>query len=205
MEDHKTPNIKWAQRSDKVFVTIDLADGQNTMVDIIDADQTLKYCAVKDDSLYSIDYKLFGHVDKSKSAINTKGRNVVLVIAKAGVFGTNHTWWPRLLSDTVKRPNILADWNKWREEDDSEEDVDPAANMDLEALGEDEESDEERNQIFAPIARNEKDEMLSPEDIEKEYEEKLLADREAEAKIGQELDQLTLDQKDEKEEERKSV
>ena len=47
--------------------------------------------------------------------------------------------------------------------------------------------------------------MLSPEDIEKEYEEKLLADREAEAKIGQELDQLTLDQKDEKEEERKSV
>ena len=74
------------------------------------------------------------------------------------------------MSDTVKRPNILADWDKWREEDDSDEDVDPAANMDLEAMGDyGEESDEERNQIFAPIARNEKDEMLTPEDIEKEY------------------------------------
>ena len=39
MEDHKTPNVKWAQRQDKVFVTIDLSDGQNTMVDIVDVEQ----------------------------------------------------------------------------------------------------------------------------------------------------------------------
>ena len=66
-----------------MFITIDLADGENTMIDIVESEQRLKYTAIKNDDLYSIDYQLFGPINKAKSAVNTTGRNVVLVIAKA--------------------------------------------------------------------------------------------------------------------------
>ena len=36
------PNIKWAQRKDKLFITIDVVEIQNPVIDIID-EKTLKF------------------------------------------------------------------------------------------------------------------------------------------------------------------
>ena len=53
-----------------------------------------------------------------ESRWNTKGRNIILNIAKANI---DAEYWPRLTKEKVKNTHIQADWAKWVDEDEEDE------------------------------------------------------------------------------------
>jgi hypothetical protein len=56
----------------------------------------------------------FGEIDKEASAWNTKGRNVIINLAKKDA---EAEYWPRITKEKVKNSRIAVDWAKWVDED----------------------------------------------------------------------------------------
>ena len=78
----------------------------------------ISYRAESHGHLYGFDFALFDAVNMDESRWNTKGRNIILNIAKAN---PDNEYWPRLTKEKVKNTHIQADWAKWVDEDEEEE------------------------------------------------------------------------------------
>ena len=114
----KFPPLKWAQRADTVIVTIDVPDATDIVCDVDDAAQKMLFSCKKGGETYGIDLELFEPVVKAESKWNTKGRNVIMSIAKKDK--EQEEWWPRLTKEKGKNPNISIDWAKWVDPDEDE-------------------------------------------------------------------------------------
>ncbi|KAL5210726.1 hypothetical protein ABZP36_006349 [Zizania latifolia] len=137
------PSTKWAQRSDKVFLTIELPDARDVKLNLKPEGQfSFAAKGPADDTPYELDLELFDtvNVEESKSAVAP--RTICYLIKKA-----ENKWWPRLLKKEGKSPVFLkVDWDKWQDEDD--EDIGPGdfGDMDFSKLdvgGADYDEDEE--------------------------------------------------------------
>lgn len=136
----KFPPLKWAQRADQVFITIELADCSDIKTDIDEANQKLIFGAtVTKDGVttnYALDLELFEPIVKAGSKWNTKGRNVIFSVEKKDKEADE--WWPRLTKEKGKNPLITIDWAKWKDQDEEDEGAggdDPMAGMDMNAFG----------------------------------------------------------------------
>lgn len=120
------PQVLWAQRSDKVYLTIDLQEAKDPKISIDNDDEggkvsfsasAVSHATGGDDHEYAIDLELYGKIDKEASKIAVNPRSVVLVLAKA-----EPGFWPRLLRQKGKAPNnIKVDWSKWVDEDEEDD------------------------------------------------------------------------------------
>ncbi|KAF6142605.1 hypothetical protein GIB67_015091, partial [Kingdonia uniflora] len=118
------PEIKWAQREDKVYLTVLLSDAKNTKVNL-EPEGVFSFSgsAGSGDNLYEVKLNLFDKVNVEESKINTGLRSIFCVIEKA-----EKGWWKKLLRGDEKTPHyVKVDWDKWVDED---EDTGPAADMD---------------------------------------------------------------------------
>eukprot|EP00252_Welwitschia_mirabilis_P023286 TRINITY_DN6554_c0_g1_i1.p1 TRINITY_DN6554_c0_g1~~TRINITY_DN6554_c0_g1_i1.p1 ORF type:complete len:181 (-),score=58.07 TRINITY_DN6554_c0_g1_i1:224-766(-) len=138
------PEVKWAQRTDKLYITILLPDSKNANVKL-DPEGKLVFSANAGptDALYELNLDLHDKVNVEASKINVGLRNIVCVVEKA-----EKGWWKRLLKGEGKPPQFLkVDWDKWVDED--EEDEKPEfdfGGMDFSnmgGVGEEPESDDE--------------------------------------------------------------
>ena len=68
---------------------------------------------------------------KSESAWNTKGRHVVVSIAKKD---KTSEYWPRLLKQAGKNQRISVDWSKWIDEDELDENEPGDSELDPDAM-----------------------------------------------------------------------
>ncbi len=121
------PSLKWAQRSDKVFITIDLPDAQDVKLKL-EPEGKLFFSATSgaDKIPYEVDLDLFNNVDVNESKASVGLRNVCYLGKKA-----ENKWWSRLLKQGGKPPVFLkVDWDKWVDEDE-ETDGKPGADMDF--------------------------------------------------------------------------
>ena len=130
----KFPPLKWAQRADTVFITIDVADCTEIKTDIDEASNKLIFSATttKDGQTlkYACDLELFEPIVKAGSKWNTKGRNVIFCVEKKDKEADE--WWPRLTKEKGKNPLITIDWAKWKDQDEEDEGADdPMAGMDM--------------------------------------------------------------------------
>lgn len=118
------PEILWAQRSDKVFLTVELLDAKNADVKLTPEGRfTFSATVGANNQKFETDLELFGAIEVEKSSINKGQRHTAVVLEK-----TKSEWWPRLLKATGKAPQFVkVDWNKWVDED--EEDEAPAMDM----------------------------------------------------------------------------
>lgn len=110
--------VKWAQRKDSLYVTIDLPDVKHEKVSL--QEDCLTFEGTSNDQDYKVDLHFFKPVDtsakESKWAIND--RNVAFFILKKNI---DEEFWPRLLSDKVlEKTNVTTDWNKYVDEDEDE-------------------------------------------------------------------------------------
>ncbi|KAJ3673352.1 hypothetical protein LUZ60_006726 [Juncus effusus] len=107
------PSTKWAQRSDVVFITVELPDAKDVKLKL-KPEGRFYFSAVGSDGLpYELDFELFDKVkvDESKAAIGS--RHIVYVVAKE-----EKKWWARLLKQPGRPPVFLkVDWDKWIDED----------------------------------------------------------------------------------------
>ncbi|KAK4273210.1 hypothetical protein QN277_021655 [Acacia crassicarpa] len=111
------PEVKWAQRSDKVHITVQLPDSKNAKVDLApEGVFTFSATAGAENHLYELRVELFDKVDVEESKINIGVRNIFCVVQKA-----EGGWWKRLLRGEGKAPHyIKVDWDKWVDEDDDD-------------------------------------------------------------------------------------
>ncbi|TKY52530.1 cytosolic prostaglandin-E synthase [Spatholobus suberectus] len=152
------PEVKWAQRLDKVYVTVQLPDSKNAKVDLTpDGIFTFSANAGAQDHLYELKLELFEKVNVEESKINVGVRGIFCVVHKA-----QQGWWKRLLNAEGKPPHyVKVDWNKWVDEI---EDEGFAGDLDLggmdfskfggmgdDAMGDDfDDSDDEGQEVSKP-------------------------------------------------------
>jgi hypothetical protein len=122
------PEILWAQRSDKVFITVSLPDAKNAQVKL-EPDGRFTFSATEGsvNQQYSADLELFGKLNVEASKIATSLRHTVCELEKA-----EKGWWKRLLKAEGKAPPyVKADWDKWIDEDEEEEASRPMSSFDM--------------------------------------------------------------------------
>ncbi|CAH2041768.1 unnamed protein product [Thlaspi arvense] len=104
------PEVKWAQRQDKVYITVLLPDSKNAKVNLDpEGGFTFSASAGAENHLYELKLDLFDKVNVEESKINIGVRSIICVLEKA-----DHKWWKKLLRGDGKPPHYLkVDWDKW--------------------------------------------------------------------------------------------
>ncbi|KAL6537856.1 hypothetical protein OROMI_025402 [Orobanche minor] len=112
------PLVKWAQRSDKLFINVELPDAKNVKLNL-DPEGKFFFSATSgvDNISYEVDIDLFDKVDVNESKASFSSRNICYLVKKA-----ESRWWSRLLKQEGKPPVFLkVDWDKWVDEDEQDE------------------------------------------------------------------------------------
>ena len=120
--DMQFPGIKWAQRKEKVFLTIELQATENPQIDLTE-EGVLTFSGVSNSTKYGFTMEFFATITKSECKHNTNGRYPVITLSKTD---KDTEYWPRLTKEKLKNSRITVDWNKWVDED---EEADAPAEM----------------------------------------------------------------------------
>ncbi|GLU07395.1 hypothetical protein SLE2022_243550 [Rubroshorea leprosula] len=152
------PEVKWAQRDDKVFITVQLADAKNAKVNLEpDGVFTFSANAGADNNLYELKLDLHDKVKVEESKINYGVRSIFCILGKA-----EKGWWKKLLHGDGRAPHyVKVDWDKWVDEDDDSGpgDLDLGGmdfsnfggmGMDDAGMGDFEDSDDEDHEVAKP-------------------------------------------------------
>ncbi|KAK4354643.1 hypothetical protein RND71_026837 [Anisodus tanguticus] len=115
------PAVKWAQRSDKLFITVELPDAKNVKQKLKpEGEFFFSATAGADNVPYEVELDLFDKIDVDESKSSNTSRNICYLVKKA-----EDKWWSRLVKQEGKPPKFLkVDWDKWVDED--EQDSAPA-------------------------------------------------------------------------------
>ena len=122
MSEKKTqfPMIKWAQRKDRLFITISVVHSKKPIVDLTDG-KRIKYQGTDGTVNYAFDIELYDEISKEESKYTLESRNIFLNLKKK----TSGPYWPRLLKDEKKYHWIEVDWMYFAEEDEEDEATNP--------------------------------------------------------------------------------
>ena len=128
------PPVKWAQRADTLFITIQLQDVDKETALIHLTNTTLTFQGTSQGKKYDLSIEFFKGNDgidssseDSKYSIKARGVEFFLVKKKEG-------FWPRLLEDkSLQKTNVKVDFNKWIDSDDDE--IDDFNTSDMDAMG----------------------------------------------------------------------
>ncbi|KAL0814182.1 hypothetical protein Bca101_070625 [Brassica carinata] len=108
------PTVKWAQRSDWVYITVELPDAEDVKLKL-EPEGKFFFSATSGASktLYEVDLDLLDSVDVNESKASVSSRSVFYLVKKA-----ESKWWNRLTKQEGKHPLYLkVDWDKWVDED----------------------------------------------------------------------------------------
>jgi len=131
-----TAPIKWAQRSDSVYLTIVLQDVTEETITLSDAALEFKGKSGGKDYGFSIEF--FKSIDSKGSTYKVLPRSIQMNIMKATPKEgegeeeeEEEEFWPRLLKDKALEKNqVKLDWDRYVDEDEEEE----AGGMDMSNL-----------------------------------------------------------------------
>ncbi|KAF0911836.1 hypothetical protein E2562_012321 [Oryza meyeriana var. granulata] len=125
------PSTKWAQRSDKVFLTIELPDARDVKLNLKPEGHFIFSAkGPADDTPYELDLELFDAVNVEESKAAVAPRTICYLIKKA-----DSKWWPRLLKEGKPPVFLKVDWDKWQDEDDEDIGLGDFGDMDFSKLG----------------------------------------------------------------------
>ena len=113
------PTLKWAQRKDKLYITINVVHSKKPTIEI--KGKKMKYEGTDGTKNYSFEIELYDEIDKENSKYVLDARNIFLNLKKKKV----GDYWPRLTFDKIKYHWIEIDWNYFVDEDEEEEAKEP--------------------------------------------------------------------------------
>lgn len=107
--------IVWAQRADRVFLSIQLEEVTEEQISV--DDKKLCFSGKSRGNTYEANLEFNNSIIPEESKQRRGGREYFFELKKKdpGPF------WPRLLKDTVKPKNIKVDFNRWKDEDDTDD------------------------------------------------------------------------------------
>ena len=131
------PLTKWAQRINKLFITIQVYNTNSEKGRQVIKDDMLEYLCVEDrKGKESISHRLvlnfFGKIDPTKTLKKENDKEIVFVF-----FKLKNEFWPRLTSSEKKLHYLKTDFDKWLDPDDSDDEAEREENLDklMEAMG----------------------------------------------------------------------
>lgn len=117
-----TAPIKYAQRTDSLYLTIALPDVKDETIELTDTE--LKFNGTSNDKKYEVNIKFFKPVDAKDSTYKVLPRSIQMHIMKAKKEDSeeDEEFWPRLLEDkTLEKNQVKIDWDRYIDEDEEEE------------------------------------------------------------------------------------
>eukprot|EP01083_Nonionella_stella_P302513 1043281_1 len=121
-----TAPIKWAQRSDSLYITIALADVSDETIQLTDTE--LHFKGTSEGKLYEVSIKFFKPIDSEAegSTYKVSPKSVQMHVLKKDK--EDEEFWPRLLEDKLLEKNqVSTDWSRYVDEDEEEEGFDKSA------------------------------------------------------------------------------
>ncbi|OWF54104.1 very-long-chain (3R)-3-hydroxyacyl-CoA dehydratase-like [Mizuhopecten yessoensis] len=110
MAEALSPFVYWGQKTDQVFLKVDLRDVENEEVKLTEDGLTFNAegFGVSGQNYYGIDIEFYHPVDPEESKYRVMGRCIEFQIKKSG----DGEIWPRLTYDKVKLPWLKIDFDK---------------------------------------------------------------------------------------------
>ena len=182
MTEAKTqfPMIKWAQRKDRLFITISVVHSKKPIVDLTDG-KRIKYQGTDGTVNFAFDIELYDEISKEESKYTLESRNIFLNLKKK----TSGPYWPRLLKDEKKYHWIEVDWMYFTEEDEEDEATNPnkpgQGFDDMPDMGEMDEDEEPNPPEDNNEEKKEEDKKEEPKEGEKKEEAPKTEDKKEEA------------------------
>ncbi|XP_072988597.1 co-chaperone protein p23-2 isoform X1 [Typha latifolia] len=143
----RQPEVLWAQRSDKIYLTISLPDAKDVAVKS-ESKGLFSFAAVgPQGEPFNFTLELFDDIVPEGSKTNIGLRNIICSIQKG-----KKGWWKRLLKSEEKpAPYIKVDWNKWCDEDEEESALSLASDDDYDGVnGKDDDSSDDDGMLYLP-------------------------------------------------------
>ena len=157
------PILKWAQRKDKLFITINVVHSKKPTIEI--EGKKMKYQGTDGNINYSFKIELYDEIDKENSKYTLDARNIFLKLKKK----KEGPYWPRLTSDKVKYHWIEIDWVYFVDEDEEEEAKEPNFDgQDFGDMGGEMDEDDKPDEPVEPKKEEEKKTDIS--DLDKDEE-----------------------------------
>ncbi|KAK3241087.1 hypothetical protein CYMTET_49116 [Cymbomonas tetramitiformis] len=117
-DSSRHPSVTWAQRKDKLYLTIHVSDCSKPNFKI-DEEGDLYFEGIggSEKALYSLNISLLYPVKNREAKVAITPRYLFLIIPKT----ESGPHWERLLRAPGRPPNyIKIDWDKWKDEDEEE-------------------------------------------------------------------------------------
>jgi len=110
------PLVLWAQRADKVFVSVQLGDITEEQIKL--ETDSLTFKASSQGKVWETSIEFNKSIIPEDSTSKNMGREFLFELKKKdpGPF------WPRLIKSSQKQQNIKVDFNRWKDEDDESDD-----------------------------------------------------------------------------------
>lgn len=124
------PAVMWAQRSAHLYITFCLEDCKDPIIKIEPESIYFKGVGGTDKKEHEVTINLFKTIDPVKSLKNPKGRLFELVLTKKD----EGPYWARLTKENSKFHWLKSDFNKWKDEDDTESEGEDGQSRDLEKV-----------------------------------------------------------------------
>lgn len=113
--------IEWAQRKNVIYVNVRAEDLVDPVIKIEEDKLYLKGTSGADKKIHEVSLDLFGKVIPDESKYMVRGRGAEIVMQKADQDGP---YWKRLFKDDKRYHWLKVDFNKWKDEDESDEELD---------------------------------------------------------------------------------
>ncbi|CAK60448.1 unnamed protein product (macronuclear) [Paramecium tetraurelia] len=116
MQKTISPIVKWAQRKDNVFLTVEVRDLKDEKVELTTS--SLKFSASAEGVNYVFEINFFADVVVEESKWTNYGLNVRFILSKKD---KTASYWTRLIKEPHKLQYLQVDWTKYIDEDDEAE------------------------------------------------------------------------------------
>lgn len=117
-----TPDFSWAQRKDKVFVTVKVPNvKKDTAILKVTPEGQVYFKGIGGElgheREYELDIRLLHEIKADEAQCGVQARQVYFVLPKAEA----GQWWPRLLHDPGRNVHLSVDWGLWVDEDEDDQ------------------------------------------------------------------------------------
>lgn len=113
------PPVMWAQRNNLVFLTICLEDCKEPQIKLETDKVYFHGVGGTDKKVHEVTIEFYKDIDAEKSRHFTRDRNIEFVLIKKEL----GPYWPHLQKDKKKYHWLKVDFNKWKDEEDSEDEL----------------------------------------------------------------------------------
>ncbi|XP_065568365.1 uncharacterized protein LOC136032124 isoform X2 [Artemia franciscana] len=115
-ENRVIPQVRWAQRTDCIYLTISLHDCTNPDIKIHPQEVNFKQLDSQDSKVYAVIIELYKEIVPEKCSISIQPNGVQLILKKK----EEGPFWSSLLKSKEKQHWLKIDFNKWVDEEDDD-------------------------------------------------------------------------------------